>query len=152
MDNSEIAGIFKRIGLLLEIKGEDRFKVLAYERASESIQGLDVDLEALNEKELLELPGIGKAIAGKIMELTSTGKLAFLEKLEAEIPPALLDLLVIPDVGPRKAALFWKELGVTSIEELEKAARNGKLRSLPGMGEKSEARILAGIEALKPEN
>ncbi len=149
MDNLEIAGIFKRISILLEIKGEDRFKVSAYERAAESIQDITLDLSKMEEKELIALPGIGKAIAAKIHELTSTGKLTFLEKLEEEIPAGLIDLIAIPDVGPRKAALFWKELGITSVDELEKAARSGKIRNLPGLGEKSEARILMGIETLK---
>ena len=149
MDNLEIAAIFKRIAILAEIKGEDRFKVSAYERAADSIAVLTEDLSQLDEKELVALPGIGKAIAAKIHELTSTSKLEFLEKLEAEIPAGLVDLIAIPDVGPRKAALFWKELGITSVDELEQAAREGKLRALPGLGEKSEARILMGIETLK---
>jgi DNA polymerase (family 10) len=149
MDNSEIAGVFKRIAALLEIKGEDWFKISAYQRAAESIQGMSDDLSKFNEKELMAIPGIGKAIAGKITELAASGKLAFLEKLEAEVPPTLIDLLAIQDVGPKKAALFWHERGITTIADLEAAARNGKLKDLPGMGEKSEARILEGIQALK---
>jgi len=81
--------------------------------------------------------------------LLTTGKLEFLEKLEAEVPPGLVEVLQVPDLGPKKAALFWKQAGVTNLAELEAAARLGKLRDLPGMGEKSEARILAGIEALR---
>jgi DNA polymerase (family 10) len=149
MDNPEIAAVFKRIAILAEIKGEDRFKVSAYQRAAESIAAMTEDLSSLDEKELVALPGIGKAIASKIHELTNTGKLDFLEKLEAEIPAGLLDLIAIPDVGPRKATLFWKELNITSVDELEQAAREGKLSALPGLGEKSEARILMGIETLK---
>lgn len=149
MDNSEIAAIFKRIAILSEIKGEDRFKVTAYERAAESIQGLTADLSQMDEKALMALPGIGKAIAGKIMEIFSKGKPDLLARLEAEIPAGLIDLIAIPDVGPRKAARFWKELGITSIKALEQAAKEGKLRDLPGMGEKSEARILDGIRSLK---
>ena len=149
MDNLEIAAIFKRIAILAEIKGEDRFKVSAYEHAADSIAVLTEDLSQLDENGLVDLPGIGKAIAAKIHELTSTGKLEFLEKLEAEIPAGLVDLIAIPDVGPRKAALFWKELGITSVDELEQAAQEGKLRALPGLGEKSEARILMGIKTLK---
>jgi DNA polymerase (family 10) len=149
MDNLEIAAVFKRIAILAEIKGEDRFKVSAYQRAAESIAVMTEDLSSMDEKELVALPGIGQAIAAKIHELTSTGKLGFLERLEAEIPAGLVDLIAIPDVGPRKAALFWKELDITSVDELEQAARAGKLRGLPGMGEKSEARILKGIETFK---
>lgn len=91
---------------------------------------------------------MGKAIAEKIEEYLSTGKLEFLEKLKAEVPPSLVEVLRVPDVGPKKAALFWRELGITNMTELEAAARAGKLRTLPGMGEKSEARILAGVEAV----
>ena len=95
-----------------------------------------------------DIPGVGKAIAEKIDELLSTGELEFLDKLESQVPPSLVDILQVPDVGPKKVALFWKELDITSLAELEKAARGGKLRELPGMGAKSEARIIAGIEAL----
>jgi len=149
MDNSEIAQIFKRIAIFSEIKGEDRFKVAAYERAAESIGSLTQDLSGLDEKALMELPGIGKAIAGKILEIFTNGKPALLERLEAEIPAGLIEIIAIPDVGPRKAARFWKELNITSIAGLEAAARAGKLRELQGMGEKSEARILEGIQQYK---
>ncbi len=149
MDNSEIAAIFKRIAILSEIKGEDHFKVAAYQRAAETIQGTTLDLCGMDEKDLTTLPGIGKAIAGKIMEISSKGKPDLLARLETEIPAGLVDLIAIPDVGPRKAARFWKELGITSIDELEKAAMGGKLREMPGMGEKSEARILDGIRTFK---
>jgi DNA polymerase (family 10) len=152
MDNYELAQIFRQIAMLLQIKGEDRFKTAAYERAAETIQGTSGDLCKLDEKELLALPGIGKAIAKKIQELCQTGSLEFLQKLEAEIPVSLVELLAVPDVGPKKAALFWKELDITSVDELEAAAKAGKIRNLPGMGEKTEARILAGIETYKALN
>ena len=97
---------------------------------------------------MTQVDGVGKAIAEKIDELLSTGKLGFLERLSAEVPPSLVDILKVPDLGPKKVALFWKQLGITNLAELEAAARAGKLRGLPGMGEKSESRIIAGIEAL----
>jgi DNA polymerase (family 10) len=149
MDNSKLAEVFKRIAELMQIKGEDWFKISAYQRAAESIGGMSEEIGDLSEKELIALPGIGKAIAGKIQELNTTGKLEFLEKLEEEVPPSLIDLLRIPDVGPKKVALFWKELGVTTLEELEAAISSGKLRDLPGIGAKSEARILKNIKSLK---
>lgn len=147
--NHQLAEIFYRIANLLEIKGEIIYKILAYRKAADSLDNLGQDVRQIwREGKLSEIPGVGKAIAEKIDELLSTGKLAFLEKLESEVPPSLVDLLQVPDLGPKKAALFWKQLGITNLTELEAAARAGKLRTLPGMGEKSEAKIIAGLEAL----
>jgi DNA polymerase (family X) len=151
MNNSDIATIFDHIADLLEIKGEIIYKTLAYRRAAESIRMHSTEVAGLTQKELKEIPGIGQAIAEKIEELNSTGKLDFLQKLESEVPPSLIDLLRVPDLGPKKAALFWKQAGITNLEQLEKAARTNKLSGLPGMGEKSQAHILAGIERLKQE-
>ncbi len=147
--NHELAAIFQKIADLLEIKGELIYKILAYRKAADSLENLGMDASALRQQgKLTEIPGVGKAIAEKIDELFSTGSLEFLVKLEAEVPPTLVDLLQVPDLGPKKVALFWKQLGVTNLAELEAAARAGKLQSLPGMGAKSEQRILAGLEAL----
>ncbi len=147
--NNDLAAIFERIAALLEIKGEMVFKIRSYQRAAESLRVLGEDIYTVAaEKRLDEIPGVGKAISEKIQELLDTGRLGFLERLEAEIPVTLLELLEIPDVGPRKVALFWKELGITDRAGLEAAAKEGRLRGLPGMGEKSETRILAGIAAL----
>jgi DNA polymerase (family 10) len=126
------------------------YKVLAYRKAAESLGVLGRDIYAIwKAGQLNDIPGVGKAISEKIDELLSTGKLGFLERLKEEVPPSLRELLGVPDVGPRKAALFWRQAGITDLAGLEAAARQGKLRSLPGMGEKSEARILGGIEALR---
>jgi len=147
--NHELAAIFQKIADLLEIKGELIYKILAYRKAADSLENLGMDASALRQQgQLTEIPGVGKAIAEKIDELFSTGSLEFLLKLEAEVPPTLVDLLQVPDLGPKKVALFWKQLGVTNLAELEAAARAGKLQGLPGMGAKSEQRILAGLEAL----
>jgi DNA polymerase (family 10) len=151
MNNLEIAAIFDRIANLLEIKGEIIYKILAYRRAAESIRILSTELINLSEKEILDISGIGPAIAQKIHELISTEKLDFLQKLENEVPPSLIELLKVQDLGPKKAALFWKQTGITSLAELEQAARSDQLSSLPGMGAKSQAHILSGIEALKRE-
>ncbi len=149
MNNRELSSTFRLIGDLLEIKGENIYKILAYRRASESLSNLPREASDLwKAGELESIPGVGKAIAEKIDELLRTGRLEFLEKLQQEVPASLADLLTVPDVGPKKAALFWKSLGIADLAGLEAAARGGKLRSLPGVGEKSEARILAGIEAL----
>ena len=147
--NQQLAESFTLIANLLEIKGEVIYKILAYRKAADSLENLGRDVNDIwREGKLTEIPGVGKAIAEKIDELLSTGKLVFLEKLSAEVPPSLVELLQVPDLGPKKAAVFWKQLGITTLTELEAAAREGKLRHLPGMGEKSEGRILAGIEAV----
>jgi len=148
-DNQQLANIFRTIADLLEIRGENIYKILAYRKAADSLSNLGQDVnEIWKQGKLTEVDGVGKAIAEKIDELLSTGHLGFLERLEAEVPPSLAELLQVPDLGPKKVALFWKQLGITSLKELENAARAGKLRSLPGMGDKSEAKIIAGIEAL----
>jgi len=147
--NRQLAEIFQNIANLLEIKGEVIYKILAYRRASESLNDLGRNIYAVwEEGGLEEIPGVGKAIAEKIAELLSTGELGFYEKLKNEVPVGLVEVLQVPDLGPKKAALFWRELGITNLAELEAAARAGRLRSLPGMGEKSEVKIIAGIEAL----
>lgn len=150
MTNQELAAIFDRISDLLEIKGEMIYKTLAYRRAAESLRALAEDASTLDSQgRLQEIPGVGKAIAEKIHELLTTGQLGFLSRLEEEVPPSLIELLRVPDVGPKKAALFWKQAGITTLDELEAAARLGRLRKLPGMGEKSETRIIEGIDAVK---
>ncbi|MCX8061649.1 MAG: DNA polymerase/3'-5' exonuclease PolX [Anaerolineales bacterium] len=150
LSNRQLAQIFEQIADLSEIKGEVIYKVLAYRKAAESLAELNREaFDIWQTGKLTEIPGVGKAIAEKIEELFTTGKLGFLEKLTAEVPPTLAEMLPVPDLGPKKIALFWRELGITTLAELEEAARAGKLRTLPGMGEKSEARILAGIEAYK---
>jgi DNA polymerase (family 10) len=147
--NADLARIFEKIADLLEIKGEVIYKILAYRKAADSLDNMSRDVnEIWQAGELTAVPGVGKAIAEKISELLSTGKLEFLEKLQKEVPASLVEVLKVPDVGPKKAALFWHEAGVTNLAELEAAARHGKLRGLPGMGEKSEQKVLAGIEAL----
>jgi len=149
MNNEDLSHLFNRIANLMEIMGENRFKILAYQRASEGIKIMTEDLSKMSEEQLIKLPGIGQALAEKIVEYSQTGKLTFLEKLEEGIPPSLIELLDVPTLGPKKAALFWKSLGITNLAQLEHAAEQGKLRSLPGVGEKSEQRILMGIQTLQ---
>ncbi len=148
MTNKELSETFATIADLLEIKGEVIYKILAYRRAAQTLSeyGRNVS-DVWKAGKLKDIPGVGDAIAEKIDELLRTGQLGFLEKLKKEIPVGLVEMLRVQDVGPKKAALFWKKLNLTTVPELEKAARAGKLRELPGMGEKSEAKIIAGIEA-----
>ena len=149
MTNQKIADIFERIANLLEIKGGNKYKVMAYRRVAESIRQQTANLSIMDIKALKKIPGVGQAIAEKILELSSTGGLAFLSKLENEVPSTLIEILQVQNVGPKKTALFWRQAGITNLQELETAARSGVLRHLPSMGKKSEARILANIKALK---
>ena len=149
MTNREIAEIFSSIGDIMDILGENRFKVLAYRRAAENIMSLGQDVRSFwRTGTLQEIPGIGQAIAEKIDELLTTGRLEFYERLQEQVPAGVVSLLHIPDVGPKTAKLLWEELGVQSVVELEAAARAGRLRTLRGLGARSEAKILAGIEIL----
>lgn len=149
--NAEIADIMDRIGDLVEVsEKEGPFQVRAYHRAADNIRHLDGDIVRIWQEGALEdIPGVGKAIAKKIDELMRTGHLRFLEELEKEVPPGVLDMLGVPGIGPKRARMFWKKLGITSVEELKKAAESGKLRTLPGMGAKSERKILEGIALLQ---
>ena len=149
MNNQELADTFTLIANLLEIKGEVIYVTLAYRKAAENLLSLGRDAnEFWKEGKLREIPGVGKAIAEKIDELLLTGQLQFLEKLKQDVPSGLAEWLQVPGLGPKKVALIWKELGITSLSDLADAARTGRLRSLPGMGEKSEALIVAGLESL----
>jgi len=150
MTNQEVARIFATMADILAIQGENPYRINAYRRAAENIAALGQPLETLwREGALDTIPSIGETLAGKIDELLRTGHLAAYEKLRAQVPAGVVEMLQVPEVGPRRAALFWKELGLTSIDELEAAARAGRLAGLSGMGAKSEQKVLAGIEALK---
>ncbi len=149
LNNRQLADAFTLIANLSEIKGEIIYKTLAYRKAAESLAGLGKEAsEYSTEGKLEEIPGVGKAIAEKIDELLRTGKLEFLEKLKKEVPPSLAEWLQVPSLGPKKISLIWKTLKITTLPELEKTARAGKLSKLPGMGVKSEQQIIAGIESL----
>jgi DNA polymerase (family 10) len=149
MNNRQLADTFTLIANLSEIKGEVIYVILAYRKASENLMTLGREAsEYWKEGKLREIPGVGKAIAEKIDELLTTGKLDFLEKLKQEVPASLADWLQVPGLGPKKIALIWKTLNITALADLETAAKNGQLRDLPGMGAKSESAILEGIASL----
>jgi DNA polymerase (family 10) len=148
-NNRQLAEAFTMIADLSEIKGENMYKTLAYRKAADSLLNLGREAsEYWKEGKLEEIPGVGKAISEKIDELFSTGKLGFLEKLKKEVPPGLVEWLPIPGLGPKRAAMIWKALNITTFAELQAAAKEGRLRDLPGMGAKSEAAIIEGIESL----
>jgi len=150
MKNRQVAEIFTAMADILAIQGESYHRIRAYQRAAENVAALGQPLEDLWQAgELESIPGIGKTLAAKIDELMRTGRLNAYEKLQAQVPEGVVAMLQIPDVGPKRAALFWKELDLVSVEALEEAARAGRLRTIPGMGAKSEEKVLAGIEAFQ---
>jgi len=149
MKNQEVSKIFNEIADILEIKGDNPFRVRAYRRAAMNIEGLSQDVAEMSKEELMKIPGIGKDLAGKVQEYVTTGRLRFYEGLRKEIPESLSMLLSIPGLGPKTAKLLFDELNVTSIDSLEQLARKHKLSGLPGIKEKTEENILKGIEMVK---
>jgi DNA polymerase (family 10) len=149
MKNQEIARIFNDIADLLEIKGENPFRIRAYRRAALNIEGLTKDVAGTLKGELIKIPGIGQDLAGKIEEYVRTGRLQFYEDLKKEVPEGLSLLLSVPSLGPKTAKLFFEKLKIKNLEDLERFAREHKLSGLPGIKEKTEENILKGIEMLK---
>jgi DNA polymerase (family 10) len=147
MRNVEVAWIFYELADLLELKGEDFFKIRAYRNAAKILAGLDRPLaEIWSEGKMVKIPGIGKNISAKISEILETGSLQKHEGLLREFPPGFLEIVSLPGIGPKKAALFRERLGVTTLAELARAAREKRVRTLPGMGSKTESEIIRNIE------
>jgi len=148
--NAAIAAMFQEIADLLSIKGDDSFKIRAYERAARTIAELTEDIAVVAaEGRLTDIPGIGAALAAKIGEGLETGTCSLLEELRREFPAGLLEMLQVPGVGARTVARVYHDLGIQSLAELEEAARAGRLQGLPKIGPKTERKILSGIERLK---
>ena len=147
MKNRFVADILYQIADLLDVKGEIFFKTRAYRIAAQTIEVLDEDIATVsNENRLQSIPGIGEALAKKITEIVETGKLEYFEKLKKEIPAGLLTLLELQGLGPKKVSALYKNLGITTIEEIRNACTKGKLRDLDGFGEITERNILRGIQ------
>jgi DNA polymerase (family 10) len=146
VENLAIARIFAEIGDLLEIKGENPFKIRAYRNAAETITHAPERIADLSPDLRLAIPGIGRDLSAKIGELIDTGAIAYHQALLEEFPPTILDLLNLQGIGPKTVALLYRELDIRTIEDLERAARGGRLRSLKGMGAKKEAWILKALE------
>lgn len=145
MDNRPIAQVFSEIADLLEIKGENTFKIRAYRSAADTIAAWADPVARMDERQLHELPGIGKDLAKKIRELVDTGTCRFHQDLLLEFPPTILDLLRLQGVGPKTVALLYSALNIRSVDELVAAAHAGRLRELKGMGPKKEALILKAV-------
>lgn len=149
MDNAAIASILGEIGDLLEIKGDNPFKIRAYRNAADIVSNHPHDLASLDANGLREIPGIGKDLAARIREIVETGDAAFHKELLAEFPPTILDLLRLQGVGPKTVATLYRELGVKTLEDLERAATDGRVRALKGMGPKKEALLVKAISERK---
>ncbi|KAB8143983.1 DNA polymerase/3'-5' exonuclease PolX [Chloroflexia bacterium SDU3-3] len=148
LTNHDIAEVFAKIALSLEVAGESRYRFQAYQRAADSIGELPAALATYRERgELEAIPNIGKTLADKIIELLDTGQLQFYEKLKQQVPPGVLDLMKVPSIGPRTAGKLYKELGIDSLAALKQAADTGKLAGVKGFGAKTIAGISAGITA-----
>lgn len=150
MHNRAIAQRFAQIADMLEAKGESIFRINAYRRAARSVEALTEDIAAIAARGgLREIPGIGGGTAEKIEEFLRTGTMKYYEELAASLPPGLTSLMQVPDIGPKTAMLLYERLHITSIDELEAAARAGRIRDLPRMGAKTEENILKGIAMLR---
>src|SRR5688572_10800083 len=131
MDKDQIAEVLAEIAILLELKGEPVFKTRAYASAARTLEGLGEALEkVIAENRLGELQGIGEALQKKILELATTGRLAYYDELRASVPSGLLAMLRIPGLGPKKVKALHQQLGISSVEELEQACREGKVARL----------------------
>ena len=145
MDNTEIARRFYRLAALMEIRGDDPFRLRSYRNAAEAIEVWPTPLQEIAKAEgetgLQEIPGVGKAIAGKVVELLSTGSFAAWDRLTAETPESVLDLTEIPGIGPKTAALLHERFKVSSRADLEKFVAGGGLEMVDGIGPKTADRI-----------
>lgn len=147
LNNKQVADVFRTIGDLLLILGENRYVILAYQNAVRTIEDLNGDINAVAAAGTLEdLPKIGKAIAEKIQTLLETGTLPYYDELKAQVPAGVVAMMQVPDVGPKTVQRLWKELGITSVEAMKVATQEGKIQAMKGFGSKTEARILKSIQ------
>lgn len=153
IQNTEIRDIFNQVADLMEIRGENPFRIRAYREAARVVGGMSEQMSkmAAEGEDLTKIRGIGKDLAEKIKEIVETGNLSYLEELKSEVPASLLDILAIPALGPRKVAALYRDLGITTVEELRGAAEEGRVAGLRGFGAKSQEKILASLGELKKE-
>jgi DNA polymerase (family 10) len=149
VSNADVVRTLERIADLLEIRGENTFKVRAYRLAASRAENLDRPLGevAAGAGGLRSVDGFGAAIADKMGELIATGRCPYLERLETEVPTTLVDILALPGMGPRTVATLWREAGITTVDELDAAARHGALEGVPRLGSRSVERIVSALDA-----
>src|SRR5213075_1363540 len=142
MTKSQIAVVLEEIATLLELKGENPFKIRAYTNAARSLETFGGNLSNLQDEEALaKIPGIGKSIAEKIKELAATGSLKYFEELRAEFPPGILELFSLAGLGAKKIKALYDQLGISSIEQLQKACEQGRVAELPGFGQTTQQKL-----------
>jgi DNA polymerase (family 10) len=147
--NDQVGALLQEYADLLLLTGGDAFRARSYEKAARSVAGHAEDLDRLDAKGLQAIPAVGKSTAGKIAEYLRTGRIQALDALRADIPPGVREIMAIPTVGPKKAALIHRELGVSTVDELLDAARAGRLDDLPGLGARTAGNIVRGIQVLR---
>ncbi|MGD9193883.1 MAG: DNA polymerase/3'-5' exonuclease PolX [Desulfobacterales bacterium] len=147
--NADIANVFDEIADYLEIDGENPFRVRAYRNAARTVRGLGTELKDMvaQKEDLSQLPGIGKELTAKIHEILDTGTARALKKLQAKIPPEVRQILKLPNLGPKRVRVLYHDLKIQSLDELRQAAKDGRIRELPGFGKKTENQLLAAVEA-----
>jgi DNA polymerase (family 10) len=147
--NADIANVFDEIADYLEIDGENPFRVRAYRNAARTVRGLGPELKDMvaQKEDLSQLPGIGKELTAKIHEILNTGTARALKKLQAKIPPEVRQILKLPNLGPKRVRVLYHDLKIQSLDELRQAAKDGRIRELPGFGKKTENQLLAAVEA-----
>ena len=151
VSNAQIAEIFNNVADILDMEGENTFRIRAYRSAAMSVASFSqsfADIVTRGE-EMPKLQGVGKDIEGKIVEIVKTGKLKQLEELEKEVPASLIELMKLPGLGPKKVKVLFDKLGIETFDQMEKAARDGKIAELKGFGEKTQQKILQEIEQKK---
>ncbi len=149
MRNAEIAAALRELGILYELDGADRFRVLAYREAARTIADSPVSIEQLAEEgRLTELPNVGKTLAEKIVTLIETGSIPSADKLKAKFPATLVEVTRVPGLGAKTARRIYDEVGVESLTQLKEAAEQGKIAGIRGLGPKTEENILASLEGV----
>ncbi|MGO8946304.1 MAG: DNA polymerase/3'-5' exonuclease PolX [Ktedonobacterales bacterium] len=149
VDKEQVAAVLQEVSDLLELTGSSTFEVRAYQNAVRSIEALEGDIEdVVKSGQIAHLPGVGKVLAARITELVTTGKLDLYEKLRAEVPSGLQEMLRVPGLGPKRVRTLYESLGITTLANLQAACESGRVAALPGFGAKSQEKILKGIQFL----
>ncbi|HEU4868189.1 MAG TPA: DNA polymerase/3'-5' exonuclease PolX [Actinomycetota bacterium] len=147
--NEEVAQAFEELADLMQIAGGDRFKIVAYRRVAEEVRALARDISTLDDKELSTLRGVGRATSSKIREVLNTGTMAKLEDARAEVPKGIREMTALPGLGPKTALLLHSELGVTNLTELDQAIKEQRLRTIKGLGKRTEENLTAALRRFK---